>query len=268
MEELLGPAFVKGVYAIFKGKPNQAYIVVVVITNIVLGIWVVTAKNPDDRTYGVIAIIFVFFATLGHIFNIMVQERLRGIQTEEEEPVEEETAGLPGPAPIELPVLAQEIPHPAANPPVPQVNQAASPVAPEKKKFSYYSLSGEDILRTGLICIFLLVIGYFSTFLLGGRSLLLALENSSQLFKGITDTYFESLIIMLILHMTFGLAGAFFFFSPVFVGLGLLLGFLFKTKPIIGRTILAITAFLFGILIFLPLHIAIRIIALMGMAGS
>jgi hypothetical protein len=95
---------------IFKNRPYIAFYVFLLIIAAVLGIWLLTAKSPDDRIFPIIALGFVLLVFIG--YTIVIIRRWSIIKAQ--------TYGEPSQPPAHEPELVQSVPATAAKPYYPQ----------------------------------------------------------------------------------------------------------------------------------------------------
>jgi hypothetical protein len=255
MDESLGYILVRAIFGIFKGRPNFAFSISVFIAAGFLSIWIITAKNPDDRAYPVIGLIFLFIAVLGRYVHFVSERILHGIQAQEEDQADEVAPAAPARSLVEPPALAQEITPLPKIPAVPTQVQSKKAERREKKEFYYYGLTGRDALQTLLISVLFVLLGYFAVSLFGTAKLLsLATQYEYGWATAATNLRADDFGTT-IFHLFCGLPTALCTFSPIFAILLLSLGFLIKNRPKFVKVFMVFPSFLFGILIFIPILI-------------
>lgn len=241
MEDFLGTAFVKSVFKIFDGRPNQAFIIVVILTTLGLGVWVMTADNPDDRTYGVIAIIFVFLVTLSRIVRILSQGKLLSISEDEVAAGEEEFPASPE---------ASDFPPPAVGLQPGVASPSLQPVKARTVKISFSGMNTVDNLESLWIGGLFFIVGYLVAY-----SVMISgfLSHSKSVFPGWDPNSLEHFLDRLanpLFQFFFALPAAVASFLPVSVLLLVLLGLGLKNRPVLIKGLIAVSSFLLAVLGF------------------
>lgn len=223
--------------AVFKKRPNCAFVVFTFLIVVVLGAMLIMAENPNDRVFPVLGIAFVLILVLGRAIRAIRQQSIQEYQgfeqaqLDQEKPVDQETM---------MPDTVEKVSE------APQRKQPAVPYPSWKKGY---------FRRVLIICVIFFALGYLMAYLLGTNILAKLL---TQIIPNLTVTEAKtdlSTIRIPFLQLICVLPCAFFAFLPILLVLhNLLIRFTNANLKTLKITH-AILSFIFGVLVFGPMQI-------------
>jgi hypothetical protein len=149
-----GRLFARVLFAIFKGRPNLAYTIFVLIIVLVLGTVLLLAQNFDDIVPPILGLAFVLIVVGGRVFSSLRQHSIQDLQELEPTPLEQEPSPPQMTAQIQpQPMIVEAVPEQEApqSPPEDQPAEVPSKRGSPLINFIHEIISGPGTIRNTFV---------------------------------------------------------------------------------------------------------------------